>query len=224
VPRDAPVASLDRKQHLYLWLAGLFVTALVVADLIGGRFFRVGTVDLSAGMLLFPLTFVLTDVINEFYGPVGAKRITLLGLGAAGFALAFVNIAIELPPSAKGLPEATFREVLGMSRRLYVASLLAYLIGQFTDIAIFALLRRVTRHKLLWLRATGSTLVSQAIDTTVVTSILLAGKESTEAIARIVVHSYGVKILFAVGLTPVIYAAHAIILRGLKIDERPTVS
>jgi uncharacterized integral membrane protein (TIGR00697 family) len=212
---------LDRKQHLYLWLAALFVTALVVADLIGGRFFRVGGVDLSAGMLLFPLTFVLTDVINEFYGPVGAKRITLLGLGAAGFALAFVNLAIDLPPSPKGLPEQTFREVLGMSRRLYVASLLAYLAGQLTDISLFALLRRITRHRLLWLRATGSTLVSQAIDTTVVNFVLLMGSESLGSIATIAAHSYVVKIFVAVGLTPVIYAAHALIFRVLKIDERP---
>lgn len=213
---------MDRKQHLYLWLAGLFVTALVVADLIGGRFFRIGSVDLSAGMLLFPLTFVLTDVINEFYGPVGAKRITLLGLGAAGFALAFVNLAISLPPSTKGLPADTFAQVLGMSRRLYIASLSAYVIGQLTDIAIFAALRRITHHKLLWLRATGSTLVSQAIDTTVVTFGLLVGMETLGSIATIAWHSYVVKIVVAIGLTPLIYAAHALILRVLKIDESPT--
>lgn len=210
---------MDRKQHLYLWLAGLFVTALVVADLIGGRFFRVGSVDLSAGMLLFPLTFVLTDVINEFYGPVGAKRITLLGLGAAGFALAFVNLAISLPASDKGLPAETFAQVLGMSRRLYIASLSAYVIGQFTDIAIFGALRRITHHKLLWLRATGSTLASQAIDTTVVTFGLLVGNEPLGAIATIAWHSYLVKIVVAVSLTPIIYAAHALILRVLKIEE-----
>ena len=66
-----PPASMDRKQQLYLWLATLFVAALLTADLIGGKFFRVGSIDLSVGMLAFPLTFVLTDVLNEFYGPAG---------------------------------------------------------------------------------------------------------------------------------------------------------
>jgi uncharacterized integral membrane protein (TIGR00697 family) len=215
---------VDRKQQVYLWLAALFVTALIVGDLIGGRFFRIGSVDLSSGMLLFPLTFVLTDVINEFYGPVGAKRITYLGLGTAGFAFLFINVALALPVSTKGTPPEIFANVFGWSRRLYAASLLAYLAGQFTDIAIFGFLRRLTRHRLLWLRATGSTLFSQAIDTVVVNFVLLAGRDSTASIVRIMAHSYVIKILFAIGLTPVIYAAHALFLRVLKLGETPQAS
>jgi queuosine precursor transporter len=210
---------LDRKQQLYLWLAGLFVAALIVADLIGGRFFRFGTVDLSVGMLAFPLTFVLTDVINEFYGPAGARRITYLGLGTALFVFLIINVALALPPSPKGLPDEVFRNVFGWSRRLYVASLTAYLIGQLADITIFGLFRRYTRHRLLWLRATGSTLVSQAVDTMVVNFVLLSGRESVSAIGRITWHSYLTKIVVAVALTPVIYAAHAFILRLLKVSE-----
>jgi queuosine precursor transporter len=208
-----------RKQQLYVWLAGLFVAALIVADLIGGRFFRFGSVDLSVGMLAFPLTFVLTDVINEFFGPVGARRITYLGLGTALFAFLVINVALALPPSPKGLPDEVFRNVFGWSRRLYVASLTAYLIGQLTDITIFSAFRRVTRHRLLWLRATGSTLVSQAIDTMVVNFVLLSGRESFASIGRIVWHSYLTKIVVAVALTPVIYAAHALVLRVLKVSE-----
>src|SRR3954467_10895566 len=104
-------------------------------------------------MLLFPLTFVLTDVVNEFYGTVGAKRLTLLGLGTAGFAFLFVNIAISLPPSPKGNPAEAVAMVLGSSRRLYIASVVAYLTGQFSDIAIFGMFRRLTGHRLIWLRA-----------------------------------------------------------------------
>jgi uncharacterized integral membrane protein (TIGR00697 family) len=215
---------VDRKQHLYLWLAGIFITALIVGDLIGGRFFHVGSVDLSAAMFLFPLTFVLTDVVNEFYGPVGAKRITFLGLGTAGFAFLFINIALALPTSTKGLPADTVATVLGSSRRLYLASLSAYLVGQMSDIAIFGLFRRLTGHRMIWLRATGSTLVSQALDTVVVNFVFLSGKESPDSILRIVLHSYLIKIVFAVGLTPLIYAAHALISRVLKIGETPTAS
>jgi uncharacterized integral membrane protein (TIGR00697 family) len=212
---------LDRKQHLYLWLAGIFVTALVVGDLIGGRFFHVAGVDLSAGMLFFPLTFVLTDVINEFYGAVGAKRLTYLGLGMAGISFLFINITLALPTSTKGLPPEAVAAVLGSSRRLYIASLSAYLFGQLSDITIFGIFRRLTGHRMIWLRATGSTLVSQAVDTLVVNFVFLSGKESTGDIGRIVLHSYVIKILFAVGLTPVIYAAHGLIFRVLKIGETP---
>jgi uncharacterized integral membrane protein (TIGR00697 family) len=212
---------VDRKQHLYLWLAGIFVTALIVGDLIGGRFFRVGTVDLSSGMLLFPLTFVLTDVVNEFYGSVGAKRLTFLGLGMAGFTFLITRIVLSLPASPRGLSADVVATVLGSSQRLYVASMSAYLIGQLSDIAIFGMFRRLTGHRLIWLRATGSTLVSQAIDTVVVNFVFLSGKESVPDITRIVIHSYLIKIVFAVGLTPVIYAAHGLIFRVLKIGETP---
>jgi uncharacterized integral membrane protein (TIGR00697 family) len=212
---------MDRKQHLYLWLAGIFITALIVGDMIGGRFFRVAGIDLSAGMLLFPLTFVLTDVVNEFYGPVGAKRLTFLGLGMAGFTFLMTKIVLGLPPSRLGTPPDTVATVLGTQQRLYIASMAAYLIGQLSDIAIFGIFRRLTGHRLIWLRATGSTLVSQAIDTVVVNFVFLSGKESVDSITRIVFHSYIIKILFAVGLTPVIYAAHGLILRVLKIGETP---
>jgi uncharacterized integral membrane protein (TIGR00697 family) len=212
---------VDRKQHLYLWLAGIFVTALLVGDIIGGRFFRVAGIDLSAGMLFFPLTFVLTDVVNEFYGPIGAKRITYLGLGLAGFTFLMIRLVLSLPPSRIGLPPDTVATVLGSSQRLYVASLLAYLAGQLSDITIFGIFRRLTGHRMIWLRATGSTLISQAIDTLVINFIFLGGKESVHSILLVVRNSYVLKILFAVGLTPVIYAAHALIFRVLKIGETP---
>jgi uncharacterized integral membrane protein (TIGR00697 family) len=219
VSREPPLSGELRKQHLYLWLGGLFVAALIVADLVGGRFFRIGSVDLSVGMLAFPLTFVLTDVINEFYGTAGARRITYLGLGTALFAFAIINVALALPPSPKGLPDDVFRSVFGWSRRLYVASLTAYLIGQLADITVFALFRRHTRHRLLWLRATGSTVISQAIDTVVVNFVLLSGREPVGSITRIVVHSYLTKIVVAIALTPLIYAAHAFVLRVLEVRE-----
>lgn len=215
---------MDRKQVLYLWLAGLFVTALVVGDLIGGRFFHIGDVHLSGGMLLFPLTFVLTDVINEFYGPLGARRITYLGLGCATFAFLIISIILALPPSNKGTDPTMVAAVLGTSRRLFLASLTAYFLGQLSDIAIFAVLRRITGHRMIWLRATGSTLISQALDTLVVNFGLLMGTETVGSILTIVGHSYVVKILFAVGLTPVIYAAHALILRVMKVGETPQTS
>lgn len=215
--------ALDRKQRLYVWITGLFVAALLTADLIGARFFRVAGRDLSVGMLAFPLTFVLTDVVNEFFGEKGARRMTFVGLGAALFAFAVINVALVLPESpVSPLPAATFRTVFGWSTRLYVASLSAYVLGQLIDIAVFGAFRRVTKERFLWARATGSTLVGQAIDTFVVTTLLLWGTQPMGYILGVVRDSYLIKIGVALGLTPVIYAAHALVRRGLHVDERPT--
>jgi uncharacterized integral membrane protein (TIGR00697 family) len=211
---------VDRKQQLYLWLAGLFVAALLTADLIGGKLVRIGNTDLSAGMLAFPLTFVLTDVLNEFYGAQAARRVTFLGLGAALFAFLIIYVARVLPASPESpLSGSHFDTVFGWSARLYAASLTAYLIGQLLDISLFAALRRMTKHRLLWLRATGSTLGSQLIDTFVVTMGLFWGIKPVGFILGLVRDQYLLKILVAVGLTPVIYALHALLLRGLKISE-----
>lgn len=211
-----------RRQSLYLWLSGLFVAALLTADLTGAKFFRIGTTDLSVGMLTFPFTFVLTDLLNEFYGPAGARRVTFVGLGAALFAFAFINIGIALPTSPESpLSGDAFQTVFGWSARLYLASLSAYVIGQMLDISLFTWLRRKTRHRLLWLRATGSTLASQLVDTLVVNFLLLAGAKSVPFILGVARDSYLIKIVIALALTPVIYGIHAFLLRVVKIDEIP---
>jgi queuosine precursor transporter len=215
----------DRRSRLYLWLAGLFVAALLTADLIGSKFFRVGSIDLSVGMLAFPLTFVITDVLNEFFGPRGARRVTFLGLGAALFAFAIIQLAIALPTSPESpLPAQTFATVFGWSQRLYIASLTAYMVGQLLDISLFTVLRRLTRQRLLWLRATGSTLGSQLVDTTVVTTGLLIGVKPAGFIAGVVRDSYIMKVVIAIALTPLIYLAHGLILRLLARSQiRPDV-
>ena len=216
---DSPV---DRRQQLFLWLLGLFVAALLTADLIGGKFFRIGSVDLSVGMLAFPLTFVMTDILNEFFGPARTRLVTYIGLGAAIFAFTLINVAIVLPTSPESpLPGATFATVFRSSGRLYVASLLAYLIGQLLDISLFTLLRRLTRHRMLWLRSTGSTLGSQLIDTLVVNFIFLGGSKPLGFVLAVVRDSYVIKLLIALSLTPLIYAIHAIVLRVVKVGEPP---
>lgn len=210
----------DLKQKLYVWLGGLFVAALITADLIGGKFFRVAGIDLSVGMLAFPLTFVLTDVLNEFYGPQGARQITYLGLGTAVFAFVVINIALALPVSPESpLGHDAFKTVFGWSGRLYLASLVAYTIGQLVDITVFAQLRHLTQHRLLWLRATGSTVVSQGIDTLVVNFVLLSGAKPVSFILQVAGNSYLTKLAIVVALTPLIYALHALLGRAFKMSE-----
>jgi len=211
---------MDRKQRFFVGLTALFVAALITSDLIGAKYFRVFGLDLSVGMIPFPLTFLLTDIINEFYGQEGARRVTFVGLGAAIFTFAIINLAIVLPASPESpMPGEQFKGVFGWSSRLYVASLSAYLIGQLLDISVFLALRKLTGHRFLWLRATGSTLISQAIDTLVVNFVLLTGTKSLGFILTVARNSYVLKVALAVGLTPLIYAGHALLRRHFKLAE-----
>lgn len=197
---------MDRKQRLYVWLMGVFVAALIAGDLIGGKFFRVGGIDLSVGMIPFPLTFVLTDVINEFYGQDGARRITFVGLGMAVFVFVMINVALMLPVSPESpMSQELFAKAFGWSARLYVASLTAYVLGQLLDISLFQIFLRMTGHRLLWLRATGSTVVSQALDTLVVNFVLLSGTKPLGFVLSVARNGYVVKLLIAVMMTPAIY-------------------
>lgn len=228
---------ITRRVGLFVVLAASFVTALVVGDLIGSKLFEVRwigiPVTLSAGMLAFPLTFLITDLLNEFYGKGPARFVTLVGFGMAVFALVVIYAAIQVPwaPFTRaadwtGLTESSFDAVFGGSQRILFASLVAYLVGQFVDIAVFQRLKRMSHNRMLWLRATGSTLVSQLIDTVVVQYLAWSGLLAAGRIAGIVAGSYAVKVLIAVGLTPLIYLGHALMQRWLGItpleigDER----
>ena len=211
---------MDRKQRFFVYLTAIFVAALIVSDLIGGKYFRVAGLDFSVGMIPFPLTFLLTDIVNEFYGTEGARRITYVGLGVAVFVFIVINVAIQLPTSPESpMPGEQFKNVFGWSTRLYVASLTAYLIGQLLDISIFFLLRRLTGHRFLWLRSTGSTIVSQAVDSLVVSFVFLSGSKSLDYILRTARNGYLVKLVLAVGLTPVIYLGHGVLRRHFHVTE-----
>jgi len=219
---------LDKRHKLFLVLAGIFTTCLVVGDIIGGKLIETNLFGFqfttTVGMVPFPVTFLLTDVLNEFYGKRAARFITLVGFFMAVLSFTFIYISATVPFAAMtraadwgGVTEASFNNVFLGSMRMIIASLCAYLISQFVDIGVFHLLRRVTSGKMLWLRATGSTAVSQLIDTVVINFVAWSGMMSVGKIINIVYSAYGLKLFIAIGLTPLIYLAHALVERGLGI-------
>jgi len=220
---------MDVRHRLFVYLTATFVASLLVADIIGGKFFAVGPITLSVGMIPFPVTFVLTDLINEYWGKEGARRVTWVGLAMASLAFVVILLARLLPVSPRSpLPQPVFDQVFGVSNRLYVASLTAYVIGQLSDIWFFHLLKRLTKGKALWLRATGSTVISQAIDTLVVNFVLLWGTTladgshaSVAYILQIAATGYAVKFVIALGLTPLIYAGHGVMHRRFGLVPLP---
>lgn len=215
---------MHRKERVYVFLTAIFVAALIAGDFIGGKFFALGGLTLSAGIIPFPLTFVLTDIVNEFYGKDGARRLTYAGLAAALFVWALINVALALPTHPDSpVSDPVFRSAFGTSARLYLASLTAYMIGQLLDIAIFQVLRRATGARFLWLRATGSTVLSQAIDSLSVSLVFLLGARPLAFIVTNAASNYVGKLAMALLLTPLIYAGHAVVGRylGRQTESQP---
>lgn len=225
-PLAAPFAL-----QVYVWCAGISVTSLLVADFVGAKFFaypvHVGGWQLqhSVGMLTFPLTFLITDLVNEYFGGRGARRIAYLSFGMGGLAYLALVIAQAMPVAKESpVSQAQFDAVFGPARGIYLASLLAYLAGQLCDILVFRVFKRWTGERLLWLRATGSTIFSQMIDSFVITSIFLWGQGvlsdgspvTWSFVLATAATGYVLKFLMAIATTPLIYLAHALLRPRLR--------
>jgi uncharacterized integral membrane protein (TIGR00697 family) len=229
--------AFDARTKLFLVLAAVFTTCLIVGDVIGGKLIELPmpgwTAVITVGMIPFPVTFLLTDLLNEFYGKKAARFVTFLAFGCALLTYAFITIggAIPIAPFTRaedwqGVNEGAFANVFLGSRRMIAASLTAYMASQLVDIFAFHALKKATKGKLLWLRATGSTLISQAIDTLTINFVAWTGVLGFDQIVNVIVSSYAVKVGIAIALTPLIYAGHAAIeryfgLAPVKIDADP---
>ena len=221
---------LDARQTLFLYLVGTFVTTLLVGNLIGGKLVQAdlgGMTDwavISVGMIPFPLTFLLTDIVNEFYGKQVARKLTMLGFAMTVLAFVIIYGADAIPwapftqdPGWRGMNQGSFQNVFVSATRIQVASMIAYLIAQFVDIGVFFLIKRVTGNRYLWLRATGSTVLSQLVDTVVIQAIAWYGILPPGQILNLVVTSYIVKVAIAIALTPALYAGHRFVERAFGI-------
>jgi hypothetical protein len=215
----------ERRLRLFLVLAAIFLTALLIANTVAGKLFAVGPMVLSVGVIPFPVTFLLTDLVNEYFGRRGARFLTVVGLFMMLFATGIITLAGLLPVAEQSyVNQASFDNVFGLSWRLFLASLCAYLVGQVSDIYFFGLFKRLTGSRILWLRATGSTAVSQIMDTGIVTVAVFAGSLPFGTIAQVASLGYLYKMAVAVGMTPLLYLAHAIITRRLGIAPHDAVS
>ena len=227
---DSGMTVLTRAQRVYVVCAAVFLTALVIAEATAGKFFTAfdlpvplrilgvefESVVMTAGVIAFPVTFVVTDVMNEYFGRDGIRFVTYVGLACVVFAFGLLQLALATRTAPiSPVPDEAFAAVFGTTTRVIVGSLVAYVVGQLVDIALFHRLRRWTGGRHLWLRATGSTLGSQFIDTAVVLTVAFAGQLAAGEILAITLFNYGYKVAIAVAITPLVYLAHALIDRYL---------
>jgi hypothetical protein len=220
----------DTRFKLFLFLAATFVTCLLVGDIIGGKLYSFTAfgveLPVSVGMIPFPVVFLLTDILNEFYGKRAARFVTMVGFVMAILTILFIVVAGAVPwadftrkPDWSGFTSESWGRIFSGSVFILVASVIAYLVAQLVDIFVFHRLKKATSNRHLWLRATGSTVISQLIDTIIINSIYFGslGMSPVE-IAKIAGLAYLIKLTVAIGMTPLLYLGHALVERLLGLQ------
>jgi uncharacterized integral membrane protein (TIGR00697 family) len=214
-----------RKDIVFLVLAGFFITNAIVAELIGGKvveFF--GLFKQSVGIILWPVVFLLTDLINEHYGRQGVRKLTYITVALIAYMFVILAISIGIP-TIQGSPvdDKSFTTVFGQGQWIIVGSITAFLVSQLVDVSVFWMLRKRTGNKLIWIRATGSTAVSQLIDTFIVQFIafVIPGKWTLNEFTHNAAWGYSFKLLVALCLIPLIYVGHFFINKFLQKDKTP---
>ena len=222
-PKDSQFSS-----KIYLLLASLFICSLVVSNLIFQKFFHwdffgLYTFEISVGILPYPITFLITDIISEVYGKKKANQVVTMGIFASFFSLLIVIISNEVPATSwSPVNNVLFSKVFGATAVAVFASMMAYLFAQFIDIQIFHFWKQVTKGKHLWLRNNFSTFTSQFIDTFTVLLLLCSfGKIDWALFGGLLVSGFLFKILIAVLDTPFLYLSVYLFRKrfGLKMGE-----
>ena len=211
----------SRRDIVYMALAGFFVSNAILGELTGGKLFTFGPFTLSIGVIPWPVVFIATDLINEYFGREGVKRLTLMTIALIVYAFVVLFLSIQVPAASfSPVTDAQFQAVFGQSMWIIVGSVIAFALSQMIDVFIFWLVRHKTGGRFLWMRATGSTVVSQLIDSIVIIGIAfwLPGKVKTSEFLTVAASNYSFKLIVALGITPLLYAGHAAIDRFLGME------
>lgn len=221
-----------RKDRVFLLLAGFFLTNAIVAELIGGKLFAMPPIDLgwlkfnsvvlSVGVIPWPVVFLSTDIINEYFGKPAVRMLTFLAVGMILYSFLILFLAMGVPTWEKSpITHEMFAGVFGQGMWIIAGSIAAFMTSQFVDVMVFWFFRNRTGGKMLWLRATGSTVVSQIIDTFLVGFIafVIPGKLAFADFVPLAVGSYLYKLGIAILITPLIYVVHNAVDRYLAGDK-----
>ena len=198
----------------FVALAGFFVTALVVSNIIAVKLVEVEGRVFDAGNVLFPLAYLLGDVLTEVYGFRAARRVILLGFACNVLAVAAIQLAIQLPAADFWAEnQDAYKTVLGTTWRIFVASFCAYLVGELTNAFVLSRMKVATRGRYLWTRTIGSSLVGQGLDSAIFVTIAFAGTGAD--LVDTIVTTWLIKVAWEAAATPLTYA----VANGLKRRE-----
>lgn len=207
------VQQKNQAQLIYLVLAALFIASLVTSNLIFQKFFywepfNLYRFEISVGILPYPITFLITDILSEIYGKKKANQVVVAGIFASFFSMLIILLADYAPAiSNSPVDNSLFSKVFGLSGLAVLASMLAYLFAQFIDIRIFHYWKNLTKGKHLWLRNNFSTFFSQFIDTFTVLLLLCTFKVLPwDIFGNLLLSGFLFKIIVAALDTPILYA------------------
>lgn len=242
----------DKRTYLFIILGAFFITNAIVAEFIGAKIFSLEqslgldkmdfsilgfehlSFELTCGVIIWPIVFIMTDIINEYYGKKGIRLLSILTAILISYAFILVFMAMHTTPAGwwvlsgvdKGIPDMQFayKSIFGQGLWIIIGSIVAFLIGQMIDVWVFHFLKSRSGNKNLWLRSTGSTLVSQMIDSFIVLFIAfyIGNNWSMKQVLAIGLMNYIYKFTVAIILTPLLYVVHNWVDRflGKDLSER----
>jgi uncharacterized integral membrane protein (TIGR00697 family) len=207
------------REYKYLdALITLFVTVLLVSNIIAPKFFAIGRLRVSAAQMFFPITYIFGDVFTEVYGYSASRRAIWYGFFASFILVVLSYVAVVIPPAPEFKDQQAFDAVFRPVGRIVLGSLLAYWCGEFANSFTLAKLKLVTKGRYLWTRTIGSTVVGQAVDTTIVMLFIFVGRESFGVIFNLIVSGYLLKVIYETVMTPVTYAVVNFLKRAEGVD------
>ncbi len=197
----------------FVAVAAFFVTALVVSNIIAVKLVEVSGRVFPAGLVIFPLSYLLADVLTEVWGYRAARAVIWLGFACNLVALGAIQAAIHLPPAEFWPSQAAYEDVLGFTWRIFLASLAAYVVGEFANAIVLAKMKVATGGRFLWTRTIGSTIVGQGLDSLVFVTVAFAA--TGVPLLDPIVTTWAIKVAWETAATPLTYA----IVNGVKRRE-----
>ena len=223
----------NKRNNIFFILSGIFITNAIIAEILGTKIFEFDFIlnfNMSVGVIIWPIVFITTDIINEYFGKKGIKKISYFTILLIIYVFIIIYMSTKLTPNNywlninsvdnHGNPfniDYAYNIIFLQSTGIIIGSIIAFLIAQILDVIVFHKLKRMTKGKFIWLRATGSTLISQFIDSFVVLFIafyLLAPNDKTWSLSQVFsvgFDNYTFKFIIAILITPLIYLAHYLI-------------
>ena len=191
----------------FVTCTALFVTCLLTANTIAAKLVTVGGLTLTAGIVIFPISYIVGDVLTEVWGYAATRRVIWLGFACNALLVAAVWLGGELPAASFWKGQAAYEEILGQAPRILLASFVAYLVGEFANAFVLARLKVATGGRWLWVRTIGSTVVGQGLDSAVFVTLAFAGSVPAVGLVGIVGAQWAVKVAYEAAATPLTYAA-----------------
>ena len=197
----------EKFSKYFVIICAVSIATLLISNITAVKLFSVGSIVLPTSALLFPITYIVGDIIAEVYGYKKARFVIILGFICNAFMVLFFALAIALPSASTWANQEAFATILGTTPRMFIASLSAFLLGSLSNAYIMDVIKKLTKGKKLWMRTIGSTIVGEALDTVVFVLIAFTGSVPSSVIFTMIACQFVWKVSYEIIATPLTYVA-----------------